>query len=124
MLFEGFPAACPPNDARDTDDDVAYRLVRSSRTEVLEDDFRSYYEQGKAAEDHCQGRGLSIFTTLEGVKEHKAKVKGMKNKRIARGTLKAGMGKLKHTPATVSNHHTFWKAADAPHGITELFELL
>ncbi len=122
MEFNDYPDDCPPYDARDTANyEVMFRFLGKNRQEVTIDDLKSYYDMGRADEDDCQGRGLSIYTSEEGVRKARKQVKGFKNKCVARGVLVEGMGRLKNTPGTVANHHTWWVASDAPREPITLF---
>ena len=125
MEFNDYPNSCPPHDARDTaDDEIVFRFLGKNRQEVTLDDLKSYYDMGIVDRDHCQGRGLSIYTNEEGVRQTRRQVKGFKNRFVARGVLVEGMGRLKNTPGQIPNHHTWWVASDAPQEPISLFSFV
>ena len=124
MNFTDYPSSCPPQDSNETDGQTVYRFVKAKRTTVLPEDFKSYYEMNRPCSDVCQCRGLSVYTTKEGVAKTRAQVPGFKKKRVARGELVEGTGRVKNTPGKIKNHHTLWVANDAPRNIVDLFELV
>lgn len=122
MTFDSFPPNCPPEDANDTNNDTVYRFIDGKHNAPKARDFESYAQLDRNFS--CQGHGLSIFPTLESIAEMREEIPPMRKKRVAEGKLNEGMGKLKNTPGTVKDHHTWWLATDAPHQPEELFRLV
>lgn len=123
MQFDNYPESCPPSDAYETTNHTVYRFLNKNESAVSLSAFRSYYDMGKTTSDPCQERGLSVFTTEEGVKQALRQVRGFRGRKVAKGILGEGMGKLKNTPRNMPNHHTWWLASDAPNEPVELFSI-
>ncbi len=122
MRFDNYPDDCPPKDAHDANNEVVYRFIFDKN--MSSTGFLSHYDLGKIKEDNCQGRGLSVFTTEEGVLTARQQIPVFRKKKVAMGTLKQGMGKLKNTPARIKNHHTWWIASDASEKPENLFQFV
>jgi len=121
----GFPANCPPADAKDASGTV-YRWVASDPP--TKGDFQPHVllypdrEWSNTVVKHgcselCMAWGCSVLafanpvearTELRRLAASVSRFRGMK---VARGKLGPGLGKMKHTPSQHRNgesHHTLW----------------
>ena len=106
-----FPVQCPPADCSDTLG-TFYRIIGADKP--AKRDFVPYWllyphkqrmwiKKGEA----CRACGLSVFAAIGEARKLKQKIPSLREGKIALGTLKVGMGKVKATPRD-SSHHTWW----------------
>lgn len=104
----GFPAICPPSDAKPVDTEV-FRLVMQDYPSA--NDFLSHREIGKRCEcDECECWGLSVWCSRPAVDHALKVIPYFRKKCIAKGRVAKSNGVIKHTPTNKQPcHYTFWK---------------
>lgn len=101
---EDFPLGVPPNDAEDAHGE-AYRLVRNDPP--ISDDFLGYYVEKKINGSQRPGDyGTSMYRTQCDIKVMRKMYKPQREKKIAKGELKAVHGKI--SKVNSKNHFELW----------------
>lgn len=108
---EFFPENCPPPESTLAIGEF-YRFVNSIHAAPQKNDFLPWlkeYPDRKYYVTKCQACGTSIFPSLDAVNNMLAKVPALRKKKIAKGLLNSGFGKIQNTPSqTEKSHYTWW----------------
>jgi hypothetical protein len=111
-----FPRECPPATAGEQEI-TAYRLVKNDPPQA--EDFvpvamnPTHPHQPFPAEKLCMACGLSVFQTLDGVRNTRQKFKGFRDRLIAQGDIGLSDGVILKTSA--DSHVTWWTTLTEPH---------
>lgn len=112
---EPLPEECPPQEARDPEDEVFYRLV-DEPTRPKQSDFfspRKLKPQRNFKDASlCETLGLSVFSTIDACRKV-GKLAGLRDKQVAEVTLPPECGVVLQTRGP--KHYSWWlKAAFNP----------
>lgn len=119
-----FPEGCPPSDAVPANGTF---LRATKKHQPQEGDFISHYERDpeRFREIAINASALSVYTDVEDIMRMKRRSVGMRKKYIARGTLYAHHGVMKHTPNVAKqelSHYDWWRVRNCdPLSIFEPF---
>ena len=107
---EPLPESCPPQDARNPNDMIVYRIIEG--TSATENDFISHRKKypSKFFKDECIARSLSVFDDISACKMV-LKLPNFRNSNIVKLTLDIQSGVIKKTFKD-KNHYSWWMAAE------------
>ena len=103
-----FPTNCPPKDAKPASGDV-FRLVKKNL--ITNKDFITL-AQRKSDEDYgkdqCKACGVSVYRDINDARKMRKRVRPMRKKKIAKGTLRPNLGYILDTPSFHEKTHITW----------------
>ncbi len=103
-----FPHNCPPKNAKPASGDV-FRLVKKNRP--VDNDFLSQAKRQPDKdfkEKQCQACGLSVYRDINDIRKMRNRVRPMRKRKIAKGTLSSNLGRILDTPSYEKTHMTWW----------------
>lgn len=105
------PTSCPPEDASPPNGSF-YRFLLCGDDPTDRENYRSHIELNKPYNDICDAHGMSLVSTLDGVRDMQRAVPFFRKKKAALINLCPSNGKVLPTPTRASIYHvTWWLAA-------------
>ena len=104
-----FPEDCPPEDTSQG----SFRVYYLANSPIQPKNFESLKERNPrfsgTSEQECQACGLSIYEEIDDIRRTRRRVKRLRNRVIAVGTITTPqMGVIKPTSSRHGNSHRTW----------------
>lgn len=116
-----YPDDCPPEGAEDTDG-VVFHLATDDPMPQSDLYDTAYHRGAFIDRDQCKRVSLSCFRDEEDLRETKANVPRLSDRKIAKAELQPDYGKIRQT--FTPSHHSLWIRDEHYDGAHEWFEVL